>query len=760
MPGAESGDKVAQTYVGEIYERGLGTAPDYAKAALWYQKAADQGYARAAINLGFLYEQGLGVPKDPAKALALYRKAAGIEGSINLDGAPQASSKEELDALRRDLDRTRQDLEKARRELDQQRLKSSQEIERLTQQKLAASAAGNAEETRRLEARLTEREAELEKSRQLVARMQRASDDQRAKLAALEGESATLRKELEQAQQQLAQSQREVDAKRTAAAEAERRLSATQQDLARQKSAATPPDPARVKALETELEKNRAEYARQQQEIARLQASADRANEDYKARLARLEGESAVLRKELDDAKRQLAQSQRDVDERKAAAADAERRVAAMQQELTAQKGAAAANPARIQALEADLEKTRAEASRQRQEVAKLEADVAGYRDKVAKLESAPPKPAQNVSMAAPSIQIIDPPVVVTRDSATVTVRGGVSSRPVVGRVTAPAGLLSFTANDIPVELDAEGMFKTTANLAAGRTRMTFVAVDRQGKRNAVEFFMEPDAKAAAAVVAATPKMSGRDLGLGKYYALLIGNWNYPKLPKLNTPESDVTVIGGILKDRYGFDVTILVNATRVQMLNELNRLQKGLTENDSLLVYYAGHGEYDRKNNLSSWLPIDAEADNDANWIESSRLSEKLNTFQARHILVVADSCYAGSMTRSSIAQVPPGQDDKERFAFLKSLAKDPSRTVLTSGGVSPVMDGGGGKHSVFAQNFIDALVENSDILLGRQLSDAIAARVVNEARRLNFDQRPEYGPIRHAGHLGGDFLFVPTRG
>src|SRR5229473_1429489 len=64
------------------------TAPDYASAALWYQKAADQGYARALINLGFLYEQGLGVTKDQANALKLYRKAAGIEGSINLDGAP------------------------------------------------------------------------------------------------------------------------------------------------------------------------------------------------------------------------------------------------------------------------------------------------------------------------------------------------------------------------------------------------------------------------------------------------------------------------------------------------------------------------------------------------------------------------------------------------------------------------------------------------------------------------------------------------
>ena len=136
LPAAQGGDKVAQTYVGEIYEKGLGTAPDYASAASWYQKAADQGYSRALINLGFLYEKGLGVPKDQAMALKLYRKAAGIEGSISLEGRPVSASKQELDEMRKELERTRQELERARRLLDEERLKSSQEIERLTQQKL------------------------------------------------------------------------------------------------------------------------------------------------------------------------------------------------------------------------------------------------------------------------------------------------------------------------------------------------------------------------------------------------------------------------------------------------------------------------------------------------------------------------------------------------------------------------------------------------------------------------------------------------
>jgi hypothetical protein len=75
---ADAGDPTAQTYVGEIYERGLTGAPNPAEAARWYRKAADQGFARAQLLLGNLYEKGQGVPKDPVQALDLYRKAADL----------------------------------------------------------------------------------------------------------------------------------------------------------------------------------------------------------------------------------------------------------------------------------------------------------------------------------------------------------------------------------------------------------------------------------------------------------------------------------------------------------------------------------------------------------------------------------------------------------------------------------------------------------------------------------------------------------
>ena len=100
---AEGGDPEAQTNVGEIYERGLGVAPNHEAAASWYRKAANRGYARALFNLGTMYEQGLGVPQDPLQALNLYRQAWGVpEDSIIFASAAQR----EQDTLRKELAET------------------------------------------------------------------------------------------------------------------------------------------------------------------------------------------------------------------------------------------------------------------------------------------------------------------------------------------------------------------------------------------------------------------------------------------------------------------------------------------------------------------------------------------------------------------------------------------------------------------------------------------------------------------------------
>ncbi len=68
QPLAESGDTVAQYYLGEMHLRGRGVAQDFALAVGWYAKAAESGHPEAQAALGALEMLGLGTPRYPGSA--------------------------------------------------------------------------------------------------------------------------------------------------------------------------------------------------------------------------------------------------------------------------------------------------------------------------------------------------------------------------------------------------------------------------------------------------------------------------------------------------------------------------------------------------------------------------------------------------------------------------------------------------------------------------------------------------------------------
>ncbi len=235
------------------------------------------------------------------------------------------------------------------------------------------------------------------------------------------------------------------------------------------------------------------------------------------------------------------------------------------------------------------------------------------------------------------------------------------------------------------------------------------------------------------------------DTGFGRYHALVIGNNNYRSLPKLKTAFNDAKVVAEILSKEYGFKVNLLLDSKRSDILLALGNFRRELTKKDNLLIYYAGHGWLDKQADEGYWLPIDADPDNDLNWISNSSVTAKLKAIEAKHVLVVADSCYSGKLGRGvHIINRSP--------SYFAKIAKKKARSVISSGGLEPVIDSGGkGNHSVFASAFIEALNENTDIMDGTQLFSKIRRPVM-----LHSDQTPEYSDIRKAGHDGGDFLFV----
>jgi len=273
------------------------------------------------------------------------------------------------------------------------------------------------------------------------------------------------------------------------------------------------------------------------------------------------------------------------------------------------------------------------------------------------------------------------------------------------------------------------------------------VAISHYGARAESRSQTAVSAPAAAADAAA----SFADIHFGTFHALVIGNDRYRHLKPLKSARNDARSVAGLLETEYGFRVKTLLDATRAEILGELAMLRARLKADDNLLIYYAGHGVVDSVTEHGYWLPVDAENRNPANWISNADLTNMLRGMTARHVMVVADSCYSGTLVRAASAQLPTGQD---RAAWIRRMLRKRARTALVSGGLEPVLDGGGGEHSIFARALLSALERNNGVLGGQGLFDAIKRPVV-----LNADQTPEYNDIRHAGHEGGEFMFVKRR-
>jgi len=220
-------------------------------------------------------------------------------------------------------------------------------------------------------------------------------------------------------------------------------------------------------------------------------------------------------------------------------------------------------------------------------------------------------------------------------------------------------------------------------------------------------------------------------------------------LRKLKTAQKDARQVAKSLTVAYGFDTQLLLDADREDILDALNGLRKKLQRDDLLLIYYAGHGEFDETANKAYWLPVDAQRDNDKNWIIVDTITSNIKRISSKHVLIVADSCYSGTFTRRSTTALETGE---KRSLYLDKMLGRKSRMLLASGGNEPVSDIGGQGHSVFAKAFLFGL---SNIAQKRFTAEELYITYIKEMVAGSSEQTPEYNIIRNSGHEGGDFVF-----
>ncbi len=555
LPEAQGGNAKAQSYLGELYEKGLNGTPDYDSAAMWYQKAVDQGYTPAMLNLGNLYEQGLGVQQDSTKAINLYRMASGVKDS-KIEIVTEKNLRE-------------------RRAKEYQRIKLLQEVSTLRQQ-------------------LTEMKKDYDLTKRYVEQSDEKLKDLQAKLKNNKGDNVIMNK---------------------------------------------------IAELKSEILAKNKELAKQDNLIGSL------------------------VNKVTDST---------------------------------------------------------------------LNQDLA-------------------LSSGEQGINVITPDVVLTRGIETIPMQANDSRLNIMGQIVPPEGVVALKINnkDIKKTMTDGGLFESSLDLLSGDTPINIVAVKEDGSKFVKQF---------VAIRRQFEAVKSRQLDelftrrfrtdLGDYHALVIGNNSYTNLENLNTAVQDATEIAGVLKEKYGYKVKLLTNANMSTMLTALNEYKEKLGKFDNLMVYYAGHGFIDANSSEGYWIPTNASKTDKSTWIPNKEISNFMSEMKAKHVMVVADSCYSGTLSGSSISPLP--DDVANEDILFTSRVK--ARTVLTSGGTEPILDSGGNGHSIFASAFLDVLNENDGVMEGYRLYQAMSQQVSLRSSLAGLKQIPEYSAIKHAGHEGSEYYFLPS--
>lgn len=232
----------------------------------------------------------------------------------------------------------------------------------------------------------------------------------------------------------------------------------------------------------------------------------------------------------------------------------------------------------------------------------------------------------------------------------------------------------------------------------------------------------------------------------GRYFAMLIAVSNY-SIPRLNLdgPVKDAANLKAVLESKYDFEKENIINVNnpnRQEIISALFNLRKKITANDNLLIFYAGHGFWDKDAKQGYWWPRDTDPDDPSNWLSNSDIREQIRGINSAHTLLISDACFSGGIFKSRSAEAI-------KYASLDiiELYKLPSRRAITSGTMTTVPD-----NSIFLQYLIKRLDQNTETFLSSQkLFDSFRTAVINNGGTI-----PQDGVIDQTGDEGGDFIFI----
>jgi hypothetical protein len=226
--------------------------------------------------------------------------------------------------------------------------------------------------------------------------------------------------------------------------------------------------------------------------------------------------------------------------------------------------------------------------------------------------------------------------------------------------------------------------------------------------------------------------------------AYLIGNNDYRgAIPVLETPIADVEAISEQLGRNLGYEVNLVRNASKADIILTLKKAVETAARDESVLIMYAGHGYQMDDTKQGYWIPVDASHKSPEKWVSNSDITKFMSAIPAKQVILISDSCFSGTLAKEQKITTVGG--DKREILARRSVL------VMSSGGEEPVSDEGKEGHSIFAYTLIKQLKKVNDFTTGSQVFENVRTEVSAE-----FPQEPQLGAVTSAGHvMGGDYLF-----
>lgn len=345
-------------------------------------------------------------------------------------------------------------------------------------------------------------------------------------------------------------------------------------------------------------------------------------------------------------------------------------------------------------------------------------------------------KVTTDIDQAGPKITITEPQVQrgikIVRKTELVNIKG---------KAVDPNGVLEVYVNNQKAKLTTKGEFTTSVNLQVGDNPIYVKAVDNKFNTTIDTFFI-------------TRKLE-EVISVGKYIALVIGINSYQGYWRpLKNAVNDAEGFANVLRNEYQFDeVHTLLDeeATRRNIIQKFEWLAGNTTKDDNVLIFYAGHGQFNKGLNKGYWVPIDAQSNSVADYVSNNDVKTFLGGIPSKHTLLITDACFAGDIFRGSKTEsikFDPNNMEK----YYKEVYRKQSRLALTSGGVEEVSDAGRDDHSIFTYYLIKALQENDKKYFdANQLFNEFRIAVTN-----NSEQTPMLQVIRDTNDEGGQFIFI----